>query len=330
LGLLTGVYQPGDDPIRGTLILEDGTKVNAVLIRTLRKKVKINPDFIATISNSLRLWRIYPKTLTNGRLCRVDLLSSKAVDEQSTPQINLITIKGIAVQLDKESNRPRMGIMIQRESRGVDNFKPTSFTLVVNGNIPEYCANQFWAIQATVDRGYLYYHDGECLQLEYDPETAQKDLAKTNNNQVNPPKSSKSQTLKESSANESNGTTPTSSSIQTTKESSSGEIIMLSGRIPELTVKFDTRPDCPETGKKVTLQISGENGITVRATLNRKTLKKQVEKMDSLEQWVGALSGKMSKIADDGVIELEGVGLTVFEKKTKNKTQSESSPQPEI
>lgn len=272
LGLLTGVYQPGDDPCRGTLILEDGTKVNAVIIRSLRKKIKINPNFIETIRNSLRLWRIYPKTLTNGRLCRVDLLSSKVVDEQLDPQTNLITIKGIAARQEEQSNRPRMGIIIQQESRGVNNFKPTSFTLVVNGNIPEYCANQFWTIQATVDRGYLYYHDGECLQLEYDPETAKKDLTKSkNNNQVKTSKSSEAQTLKKSSAKERNGATPISSSI---KESNSGEIIMISGRIPELTVKFDTRPDCPETGKKVTLQISGENGITVRATLNRKTLKK--------------------------------------------------------
>ncbi|MGH2416237.1 MAG: hypothetical protein ACRDEA_21610, partial [Microcystaceae cyanobacterium] len=56
-------------------------------------------------------------------------------------------------------------------------------------------------------------------------------------------------------------------------------------------------------------------GITVRASLNRKTLKKQVEKMDSFADWVAALSGKVARISSDGVIELEAAGVTVFEKK---------------
>ncbi len=92
------------------------------------------------------------------------------------------------------------------------------------------------------------------------------------------------------------------------------------GRIPELSIKFETRPDLRSTGKKVTLQVTGENGIAVRASINRKTLKKQVEKMDSFEQWIGVLSGKMQGIADDGVIELEGAGMNVFERKSKEKS----------
>jgi hypothetical protein len=39
--------------------------------------------------------------------------------------------------------------------------------------------------------------------------------------------------------------------------------------------------------------------------------------MDSFEEWVAALSGKMVAIAPDGVIELEGAGINVFEKKGK-------------
>ncbi len=61
----------------------------------------------------------------------------------------------------------------------------------------------------------------------------------------------------------------------------------------------------------------------MRATLNRKTLKKQVEKMDAFADWVAALSGKVARIGSDGVIELEGAGVTVFEKK---KQAVEESP----
>ncbi len=56
---------------------------------------------------------------------------------------------------------------------------------------------------------------------------------------------------------------------------------MINGRQPEMTVKFNERPNVPAQGKKVTLQVTGENGIVVKAELNRKTLAKQVEKMDS-------------------------------------------------
>jgi hypothetical protein len=94
-------------------------------------------------------------------------------------------------------------------------------------------------------------------------------------------------------------------------------IIMLEGKVPEVTIKFSQKPEIPSEGKTVTLQIKGENGISVRAAIARKNLSKQIEKMESFEEWVAALSGKMVEIAPDGVIELEGAGINVFEKKGK-------------
>jgi hypothetical protein len=92
---------------------------------------------------------------------------------------------------------------------------------------------------------------------------------------------------------------------------------MITGRIPEIIIKFSDKPQLPTQGKKVTLEIQGENNVTVKAEVNRKTLKKQVEKMDEYPEWIGALSGKIAHISTDGVIELEGAGLQVFEKKKK-------------
>ena len=91
---------------------------------------------------------------------------------------------------------------------------------------------------------------------------------------------------------------------------------MIEGRIPELTIKFSQKPNLPTEGKKVLVEIQGERNVTVKAEVNRKTLKKQVAKMDEYEDWIGALSGKILSI-NDGVIELEGAGLQVFEKKKK-------------
>lgn len=92
---------------------------------------------------------------------------------------------------------------------------------------------------------------------------------------------------------------------------------MIQGRIPEITIKFSEKPELPTEGKKVTVEIQGENNVTVKAEVNRKTLKKQVAKMDEYEDWVGALSGKIKSISADGVVEVEGAGLQVFEKKKK-------------
>ena len=50
---------------------------------------------------------------------------------------------------------------------------------------------------------------------------------------------------------------------------------MIQGRIPEVTIKFNEKPDLPTEGKKVTLEIQGENNVTVKAEVNRKTLKKR-------------------------------------------------------
>ncbi len=61
------------------------------------------------------------------------------------------------------------------------------------------------------------------------------------------------------------------------------------------------------------------------AQVNRKTLKKQVAKMDEYEEWIGALSGKIKSISDDGVIEVEGAGIQVFEKKKKEAKPTEES-----
>ena len=101
---------------------------------------------------------------------------------------------------------------------------------------------------------------------------------------------------------------------------------MIQGRIPEITIKFTDRPDLPAEGKKVSLEIQTENNLTIKAEVNRKTLKKQVAKMDEYEEWVAALSGKITQITPDGVVELEGASVQVFEKKKKEPTPDEPAP----
>ncbi|WP_013334997.1 hypothetical protein [Gloeothece verrucosa] len=124
----------------------------------------------------------------------------------------------------------------------------------------------------------------------------------------------------------------TSTTTSTTKPGTSSEVgvIMINGKTPEVTIKFSERPDVPETGKKVTIQITGDNGIVVRAEVDRKKLQKNVEKMDSYEAWTAALAGKIVKIDADGIIELEGAGINVFEKKAKETTDKKPESQEKL
>jgi hypothetical protein len=65
------------------------------------------------------------------------------------------------------------------------------------------------------------------------------------------------------------------------------------------------------------LEVTGENNIVVKAEINRKTLAKQIEKMDSLESAIASLSGKLSAISTDGTLILEAATVQVFESKKK-------------
>jgi len=113
------------------------------------------------------------------------------------------------------------------------------------------------------------------------------------------------------------------SSTENNTNSSTNNVIMITGKQAEITVKFTTRPELPEVGKTVTLEITTEQGFTVRANVNRKTFKKQVEKMDTFADWIAALSGKISRIDPNGVIELETASVAVFEKKPKEEVINE-------
>ncbi|MGK7951971.1 MAG: hypothetical protein AB4368_25090, partial [Xenococcaceae cyanobacterium] len=105
---------------------------------------------------------------------------------------------------------------------------------------------------------------------------------------------------------------------------------MIQGRTPEITIKFSSLPELPTEGKKVTLEILSENNLKIKAELNRKTLKKQVSKMEEYENWIGAMSGKIKSIAEGGIVELESAGIQVFEVKAKDsEVKSERSSQPQ-
>ncbi len=87
----------------------------------------------------------------------------------------------------------------------------------------------------------------------------------------------------------------------------------------KLRVKFTERPEVPVQGRKVALQVAGENGMIVKAALNRKTLKKQVERLDSFYQLGSCGSRKSCQFPLKAKIELGlAAGVNVFEKETES------------
>ncbi len=215
------------------------------------------------------------------------------------------------------------------------------FDLVMEGDIPiEADYQDFWEIIASREGDYLRFKQGQLIEksnskkqkeiptslsrekaedsvVSITEEIAKawedKEAPSRQKTQVKLVKLKKKETLLLS---ENNNQIP--GSIEETT-------IMINGRQAEITVKFTSRPELPEQGKKVALQIIGENGIVVKAEVNRKTLAKQVQKMDTFAEWVAALSGKISEITTDGMVILDGGNVQVFEKKQKVKPEDKQS-----
>jgi hypothetical protein len=195
-----------------------------------------------------------------------------------------------SVQLERNEKPPK-----GRENSYL--WKP--FYVTIQGNLPDGASpEQFWELLCTREGEYLRLERATLMREEMGMNASQESS--------NSPASRSTH----------NRTKPATNS-QSPQES---QIIMIDGRQPEMTVKFTERPEVPAQGKKVTLQITGENGIVVQAELNRKTLAKQVEKMDNFQAWVGALSGKVAAISPQGVVTLEAAGVQVFERQDKTKT----------
>ncbi len=209
------------------------------------------------------------------------------------PELDMFEIRG---KVKSEPETPQqLALSIAASGRGVKK----AFSVVVTGEIPSVQKGQLWSCQGKIDNGKLWLIEANLIQ-DSPPQTEAK--AKKSSSTQSP-----GQQLESEEAVEESTTVV--------------ETIEIPGRAPEVVIKFNEKPELPAAGKKVPLTVEGENGIKVLANLNRKTLKKQVEKMDSFADWIAALSGKTLSLSSEGLIELDAAGLQVFEKKTKTDNQ---------
>ncbi len=304
MGYLLGTFQPTPTEeikrfLPGKFLTSEGVELIASIKKTTWEKLRGREDFS---EDAKFYWRVYFRTTKGGTLTKIELIKYLinppllvSPDGETKDEItDLFKVRGRIERIFQDN----FSVRVERNDLppfGKENSLPWKpFSLTIQGNLPdEAVSEQFWELFCIREQEFLRLKQATLI-------TEEMILQWEKNKSLSRIQSKKNQ--------------ETSQSARPLEES---EIIMINGRQPEMTVKFNERPNVPAQGKKVTLQVIGENGIVVKAELNRKTLKKQVEKMDSFADWVAALSGKIAQVSPDGVIELDRAGVNVFEKKQK-------------
>ena len=301
VGYLFGRFEPlalesSERVVKGTLQLKGGIELKAVIPKRFWLFLVQDPSIDL---EKTYLWRVYPRTTKEGNLRQLQLMKLIPIEGKTTLRhspptesgVDWFSIRGRLVYVSDERVVLRIERNINPPKAKAQTYIWQPFSLTLLGNIAQKAKlGQFWEIFCVRSQGSLKI---EQAHLIADDEAS-------------------------SSTEERNVSTPAHSQLKNQSESLLAPVIMITGRQPEITVKFTERPDLPEQGKKVTLQVTGENGVVVKAQLNRQTLKKQVEKMDSFPDWVAALSGKIASVSPEGIIELESATVAVFEKKQKS------------
>ena len=263
-------------------------------------------------------WRVYFRTTKKGIINNVELIrigkntfpiEIEAKGETLEKPLDLFRIRGTIQGIEEKQFTMRIERnRIPKEG----NPQLQYFDLIIKGQLSnEAQIEQFWEVMCLKESKHLKLIKGRWINeeiiLNWD-----KELEKQGG--ISPPPSRNQNNKKK--AKKSKDKAVQSPVIES-------PIIMLNGKQPEITVKFTERPELPEQGKKVTLQVTGENGIIVKGELNRKTLAKQVQKIDNFEDWIGALSGTISEITSEGVVILERGSVQIFERKKKVKSSEE-------
>lgn len=330
LAYILGTFVPHHDEeiislIRGQFITSDGVELKASIKRKDWDRLTKKDNFT---EDSQFYWRGYFRTTKQGLLTKLQLIRPlfnlpsflDSSGEILADPTDLFQVRG---RIERILNTAFV-VRVERNEQppeGQENSRRWNpFLITIPGTLPEPASSeQFWELLCLRAGESLKVKKATLITDEMVLES-EKNLSSDQNYCSEPSlikgsKKEKHQTLKTSE------TSPTVTPNPSTKS----PIIMINGRQPELTVKFNERPDVPAQGKKVTLQVTGENGIVVQAELNRKTLAKHLEKMESFDDWIGALSGKVSQISPDGLVTLEAAGVQVFEKKQKAKIPEQDS-----
>ncbi len=291
--------------VKGQLCLKQGITLGASVAPFLWQKLTHSPKLGP---EKAYLWRVYFRTDQEGKLDHLQLIKPLLLEGKTTlrhspsgdQRVDLFRVSGRVEEFVEQAVVMRLERNHLPPPWKALRYEWQPFCLTLKGSLPEGAQKeQFWEL--------ICRRAGEGLSIEQAHLIDETSIPAKTPLTPSPFDKAKSTKAKSTKAQ----TQPTQTQPQLPA------VIMITSRKPEITVKFTERPDIPALGKKVVWQLTEEGGVVVKAPLNRKTLKKQVEKMDRFADWVAALSGKIASVSPEGVIELEAASVNVFEKKQK-------------
>ena len=293
--------------VKGQLCLKQGITLGASVAPKLWQKLTHSPKLGP---EKAYLWRTYFRTDQEGKLDHLQLIKPLLLEGKTTlrhspsgdQRVDLFRVSGRVEEFLEQAVVMRLERNHLPPPWKALRYEWQPFCLTLKGSLPEGASKeQFWEL--------ICRRAGEGLSIEQAHLVDETSIPAKTPSPFDKAKSTKAKSTKAKSTLAQTQPTQTQPQLPA--------VIMITSRKPEITVKFTERPDIPALGKKVILLLTEEGGVVVKAPLNRKTLKKQVEKMDSFADWVAALSGKIASVSPEGVIELEAASVNVFEKKQK-------------
>ena len=330
MGCLFGKFSPSEPTenkgvylVRGTLQINQVVYLDVAIKSKVWLKLSQSPTF--SLDNAY-LWRVYFRTTPEGKLTLVELTRNVPIEghlslDNPPPLVTGVDQFYIRAEI-QYANDQKVVLKVRRNQKppkGQEEFRQWQpFLMTIIGSLSvEANKGDFWDFFCT--------RKGESLVLTRAQRVDQKSPlscttpADTLLSLLLPTQSDREKYFKQEEILLAQQRVDKKPFLSTPSNSnlSPNQVIMIPGKQPEITVKFNTHPALPEVGKVVTLEITSEQGLSIRANMKRKTLKKQVEKMDSFPIWIAILSGKVARIDPNGVIELEAATVVVFEKKPK-------------
>jgi len=160
IGLIKGRYTPSEEQFtRGTVITEDGSELDAVLLgrvmNLVRDRLELEQD---------HLWVVYPRTREQEQQLHIQIMGVWAPEEmgqpmppQPTPQTvpDYFSIRGEVVFQSKEES---FVIVKIRRAKQPQEEKPQAFNLRLEGQLPHKGVGGFWDLEAR--------RQGSQLQIE--------------------------------------------------------------------------------------------------------------------------------------------------------------------
>ncbi len=315
VGAIRGQYQPSVDVFsKGVLLSEDGTQFPAILYPKLEHLLQQQPSLLT----QQQIFGVWPCTSTESpelflKLKSIRKTESEQAYAQAIADIDKFSICGIIVSQNQEAEQ----VVIQIKRNGkipqglVKDPAWQPFNLEIVGKLPDEAVGQFWELTCHRQGDELVISQAN-LFVDF-PSAAKKSLVDATN-----------------AATKSAAVAPTPEARITDNLSPiepNSDPSPTTGKM-EVVVKLNQFPDDVRTVDKGWLEFVVDTGeVMVTVTVKPKVFAVLEQAKLDYPDWVAAISGQMGEMTATG-FRLESPAIKVFERKAKETSPSEPTPQP--